>query len=659
MIGGNNMVCKECGAYNADELSSCRVCGARLKDAEARTGRPEKNFVKAPAYSGKAYASDSSAALKDAQQAARKRAEQLKEKADEAVHAEEKKQDEKEDSSEKRFCSSCGKPLFADAPFCPYCGAKNVLALTEDAEDASDFDTEEEVEEEIEVAEEKPIRKTIFHKNASFDEDDEDDEEEYEDEFDDDEDDEEDEDEFDDEYYDDEFDDDDEEPRKGKGSTILFIVLILILLALIAFFARYFLKKNPGMLSGIFGNKGAVDVVAENTPEPVDYIEDEPVTADNMTASIKEDVIDGTEIYEINVKAPTGSVVRIISNANLERDSVTIERDDTISLRVPRVVFLPGDYCETASVTVTPQLEVTLPDQSVRMLSVPAVNLVVPQVKLEMTSPNGTSVEAPANDRPITVSGVVSDHTVQVTVNGANVQVFEGGTFTYDYYPKNVEGETIEVVAKKIDYMNAVCTIEVTPFVIKDMQLTINNDMKGLRAVDGKVNVTGNCPDDANITASAADNDIMCGPVTVENGQFSCLIAIPKEGYYNITFDATAEGYNDASVSCMVEAEPTLSYSRYANKAYDLNKNYNKIGSAKDVTSVLFRGTVSEIIQTEPYTVFTLKKGDKIVYVANRSTKNVIGTDDIGKTKTVAGYYCHEYPDTDKPYVWGWYIVNK
>ena len=28
------MVCKECGAYNAEHLTHCRVCAAKLKDAE-------------------------------------------------------------------------------------------------------------------------------------------------------------------------------------------------------------------------------------------------------------------------------------------------------------------------------------------------------------------------------------------------------------------------------------------------------------------------------------------------------------------------------------------------------------------------------------------------------------------------------------------------
>lgn len=658
------MVCKECGAYNAEDLSVCRVCGALLKDsAEGKQGRPEKSYVKAPAYQTKAYSSDSSEALKNAQLAARKRAEQAKVRVQESAPVQEP---EKADSEPTRFCSACGKPLFAEASFCAFCGAKNILAGDNEPEDVE----EEVIADTPEEEEESPIRTTIFHKSTSPDEDDdelddseydEDDEYEDDDEYDDEDDDDEEE-EFDDEYYDDEFDDDDEDeaPKRSKGTTILFIVLIIILLGLIVFFGRSFLKNNPGLLSSLFGKDQVSDQLLP-TPSPTpDFVENEPVTADNMTATIKEDVIDGTEIFEINVKAPTGSMVRIVSNANLERDSVMIERDDTISLRVPRVVFLPGDYCETASVTVTPKLEVTLPNnQGVRMLPVPAVNLVVPQVALNISSPSVNPVEAPPNNRPITVSGTVNDHTAIVTVNGASVQVYEGGEFTYDYYPKNVEGETIEVVAKKIDYMNNVARFEVTPFVIKDMELTISNDMKGLRATDGKVTISGTCPENAIITATAEDPEILCNPVVVENGQFSCLISIPKEGFFTVNLSATAEGYNDANVKCMVEAAPTVKYTTYAKKAYDLNKNYNKLATAKDVTRVMFAGTVSEIIQTEPYTVFTLKKGEKLVYVANRSEKNVITADDVGKKKTVTGMYCNQYPDTDKPYIWGWFILNK
>lgn len=661
------MVCKECGAYNADDLVSCRVCGASLR--EEQPGRPQRSFVEAPSFAGKAYESETSDALRDAQRAAKERQEKLK------AEAEAKKEAEQ---APTRFCTACGKPLYADAPFCAFCGTRNALLGEEPVAPAAPVaPVKAQVEEPVlfaeeEEEEEKPIKKTIFHKKAALveeepeeddlDEDDFDDEdldledEEFEDEEDEEDFDDDDED-FDDEYYDEEFDDDDDEDdnRKGKGSKILFIILILVLLALIAFFGTYIMKKKGLTFSSLFGGKTEQPVI-ETTPEPI--IEDDPITADNMVATIKEDVIDGIEIFEINVKAPTGSTVRIISKAALENDSARIDRDDSITLRVPRVVFLPGEYCETAAVTVNPQLEVTLPDGTARMLAVPAVNIVVSQVEMTLTSPLENPVEAPAGNRPINVSGTVSDHTVTVTVNGASVPVYDGGDFRYDYYPKNEEGETIEVCAKKIDCMSAKEVIEVTPFVIKDMEMAVTNDFKSLRASDGIVTVTGTCPDGALVTGKCADEQITCGNVTVQNGQFSCIVNVPKEGYYEIEFTGTCEGYNDGTTSCIVEAAPTIKSSKYKEKALNLNKKYDSVATAKDVTGVVFTGKIKEIVQTEPYVIFTMEKSDKIVYVANRSEKNKIESDDINAKKEVAGYYCGNYPDTECPYIWGWFIWN-
>ena len=57
------MVCKECGAYNADHLTHCRVCAAKLKDTEPDTaqtaqepGRPARRFAQAPAWPKQAFA---------------------------------------------------------------------------------------------------------------------------------------------------------------------------------------------------------------------------------------------------------------------------------------------------------------------------------------------------------------------------------------------------------------------------------------------------------------------------------------------------------------------------------------------------------------------------------------------------------------------------
>ena len=57
------MVCKECGAYNAEHLTHCRVCAAKLRDGDAAEetmeqqapARPVRNFAQAPQWPARAY----------------------------------------------------------------------------------------------------------------------------------------------------------------------------------------------------------------------------------------------------------------------------------------------------------------------------------------------------------------------------------------------------------------------------------------------------------------------------------------------------------------------------------------------------------------------------------------------------------------------------
>ena len=659
------MVCKECGAYNADNLTNCRVCSAALRDGDVsepeaarEPGRPVRNFAQAPQWPSRSFSQP-------------------------PLHAEPPKPVEEPDapeaqpvpaapvrpapaakpaSSEKRFCTACGKPLVADAPFCAYCGAKNALLTAAPVAAAADVPA---AEEEIRPAAKRPAAPQPLPKEEDYDELDDLEEDDYydDDDFDDlyDEDD----DDFDDDFYDDEFDDDDDDMprRKGKGGTILFIVLIVVLLALIAFFGTYILKKNYG---GSFSNMIS-SLTGKTTEESVDgeqqgTVVAEKITADNMSATIEETVVDGVEMFVINVKAPTGSRIRIISSADLENDSVEIQRDDAISLRVPRVVFLPEDYYDSTTVTVTPQLEVTLPDSNTRMLDVPSASITVPQVSLVLTEPTVSPIEASADGSPIKVSGTVTDHTVEVTVNGEAVQVLEGGVFSYDYKPTSEAEQAVEIVAKKLNCMSAKQSFVVTPYVIKEMTVAVTSAQTALRATDGKVTVEGTAPAGASITAICENTNIVCGPVTVaEDGKFTCIIDVPKEGCYEINFAAKAPGYSDGAATCTIERMPTSSSSNYKDKSLNANKYYGDlVEGKKDDTQIAFTGKIKEIVTTTPFVIFTMEDSSgNVVYVCNRSDKNTIDNNDIGDKKTIAGFNAGLYPETSNPYIWGWFIWNK
>ena len=41
------MICKECGAYNPDHATYCKVCAVNLKDAEALASQLREKFTEA------------------------------------------------------------------------------------------------------------------------------------------------------------------------------------------------------------------------------------------------------------------------------------------------------------------------------------------------------------------------------------------------------------------------------------------------------------------------------------------------------------------------------------------------------------------------------------------------------------------------------------
>lgn len=669
------MVCKECGAYNAENLTHCRVCSAVLKESDMtepvsvqESGRPARNFAQAPKWPTRAFAGATTQPLQapaaaEATPAAEEPSRPVVPAAA-PVQNPVQKPVQKDLNAEVKVCPACGKPLVSDAPFCAYCGTR-VSAQPDAAEEPV-----RPAKRPAAVSSKPIVEDEEIEEFESFDDDDLEEEDfDYEDDFDDLY--EEDDDDFDDDLYDDEFDDDDEDfdmPRKkGKGGTILFVVLVVVLVALIAVFGGYVLKKNYG---GSFSNMIA-SLTGKSQPD-TEQTEDTQggsilsntttaVTADNMSATIEETIADNVEMFVINVSAPTGSTVRIISNAELATDSVQIQSDDAISLRVPRVVFLPGGYYDSTTVTVTPQLEITLPDGTTKMLSVPSATATVPQVSLVVAEPATNPVEATADGSPIKVSGTVTDHTVEVTVNGQSVQVLEGGVFSYDYTPTSDTEQYIDIVAQKDNCMSAKQSIIVTPYVVKDMSVSVTNEVKTLTAADGIVTVEGSVPAGAAVTAICENENIVCGPVTVSaDGKFTCIVEVKKEGCYEINFAATAEGYKDGAVSCIVERAPATDSEAYRKKALNTNKYFTDlVEGKKDDTQLAFTGTIKEIVTTGDYVVFTIEdSAGNRVYACNRSAKSTIDTSDIGDKKRVAGYNAGLYPETTSPYIWAWFIWN-
>ena len=115
------MVCKECGAYNAENLSVCKECGAKLREDDTAAnsveqgttndeGRPSRDFVKPPAWPKSAYAGAPEKPVGDTPAPASAFRPTIPPRAAASAPA--------------PTCPHCGKPVLSDAPFCAYCGQR-------------------------------------------------------------------------------------------------------------------------------------------------------------------------------------------------------------------------------------------------------------------------------------------------------------------------------------------------------------------------------------------------------------------------------------------------------------------------------------------------------------------------------------------------------
>ena len=437
------MVCKECGSYNAENLSACKVCGAKLHDDDANNsgvdsvtanedGRPARDFVKAPAWPKSPF---SGAPEKPASVAtdAPVPTSAFRPTIPPRAAA----------SAPTATCPHCGKPVLSDAPFCAYCGqrlavevasasapvsarpaAKPAPQPTRATYAAKDLDDDDEDYDEEDEDDFKPAKaakrpgKLARRANEDLDEYDEDDEE------------------FDEEEY-------DEMPQKrGKGTTILFWGLIVLLLALIAVFGMYIAKKNfNGDVGAMFAsigtifNKGNTDDVNASDPSATT----DPASQ-MYTASISEytDPTTNEVSYDIDIAAPTGSAIRIITDATLKQDTATVAANNRIILRIAREVFMPNAPVDTETLTIQPNIQAISPDGQTMQISVPEITVTVPVLSMTVTEPTTDTVNAMFDNSPIAIMGQVNnyDGEIAVFVNDEQVYVDSTGLFTASYTPK-------------------------------------------------------------------------------------------------------------------------------------------------------------------------------------------------------------------------------
>ena len=350
-------------------------------------------------------------------------------------------------------------------------------------------------------------------------------------------------------------------------------------------------------------------------------------------------------------------------------------------MKIPAEVFYPNTPLDDPTVVFQPDITITGADGSSYKVNCPTFTRTFPKLEITVTEP------VPEGDEPfmapesnvVSLSGVISDPTAEVSINGVVTVVYVGGKFMYDYKFADTATEdtvdTITITATKNNCVGDTKEVKVHAykFIPEPMKLEVRSEGSSLRAdKSGKLTVTGTTLPGATLTATS-DNatNVLCGSVAVDvEGNFSFQITT-EESFYGmsvITLSAEKEGaesgttkftvtkgfadkdaflkfYNSKHSYLEIPSKITLDV-LLANQAQYANNNYG------------FRitATVVEVITIDGDTIvkMSMNKTNETVYVHNLSDKWAPG-ENVGAKYNVYGNFVGSYSDTGCCEFYGWF----
>ena len=419
---------------------------------------------------------------------------------------------------------------------------------------------------------------------------------------------------------------------------------------------------------------GSNDDVSQPTAAPI---------VDAKNAQVQKYVDNGVDHVAITVKIPSNATLTItLPHQDDYQFTNTDAQEVTRKVKIPIGVFNPNEPLTESTREITPEIYVTAADGSSYTVNCPSFTYEYPKLNISIGSPvpdESGIIMAPKSNE-IKIQGTIDEPTADITINDNLVQVYEGGMFVYDYkFPEDATEEdvtTLKIVATKENYVTdeKEITIHAYKFVPEPMVLEVRSEGSALRAdTSGKLTVTGKTLPGAALTA-VSDNttNVLCGSVTVDGeGNFSFQITMDPTfyGMSTITLNATKEGATDGSTSFKVlrgfkDKEAFLKY-------YNNTKTYMEISPKKlSVADLLanqaqyasntygFRVTivVAEVIDKDGDIIVkaTVNKTGETVYIHNLSAKWA-PADNVGGKYNVYCNFVGTYEDTGCCEFLGWF----
>ncbi len=646
------MICKECGAYNPDHATYCKVCAANLK-GEPAAEAPEVREEEQPT---KRFSRPSWVAPEQVEQTVTEAVEPVQETVAEVKETVAEAEAPVEDAQETVAAAA------DDELWTPVRARRSQYNHTEEEtaenaeEKASDYNDENE---------------GIYNDEEALEEED------------------------------DSFEYEPTPPKrkqqKKKSNTMFSVLLIAIIVVIIGILVAggLLIAKKKGCFTKkdttvdqqgtSEGNEqqGEDEPRVNPTSGPNDQQPSEQPSVDTKNAQIQKYVDNGVDHVAITVKIPSNATLTItLPHQPDYQFTNTDSQEVTRKVKIPIGVFNPNEPLTEATREITPQITVTAADGSSYTVNCPSFTYEYPKLNISVGSPvpNEKGIIMASESNEIKITGTIDEPTADITINGNLVQVYEGGMFVYDFkFPADAgedDEETLKIVATKDNYVTdeEEITIHAYKFVPEDMVLEVRSEGSALRAdTSGKLTVTGKTLPGSTLTA-VSDNttNVLCGSVTVDGeGNFSFQVTMDPTfyGMSTINLSASKEGATDGSTSFKVLRgfKDKDSFLKYYNKT----KTYIEISPKKTSIADLLANQTQYASNTYGFRITAIvvevinKDGDIIVKMTNNKTEETIyvhnlsekwaPADNVGGKYNVYCNFVGTYEDTGCCEFLGWF----
>ena len=666
------MICKECGAYNPDHATYCKVCAASLKDEPEAAAPVASDPVTAPEPEAEQQPTkrfsrpswvmpENNEDVKQAADDLATEAENMN--ADVARHAVEAENIAEETVNEAQQEDAAPEVEDETPPIWSPSQARRRTALFDNSEESQDSD----------AAEDDGEEEGIYN---------------------------------DEEALEDEADSFEYEPtppkrkqQKKKNNTMFTVLLIAIIVVIVGILVLggYLLLRNQLKCSKA-PKKDNTETSSVTNPEdenptdvtnPSDPAQEEQSKLDAHNAQLQLTLDDsGHEQVAITVVIPANSTVTIDFPHQDDYQFANNESKDlTRKVKIPVEVFYPNEPLDQSELEIQPKITITGADGNSYPVACASFTRTFSKLNVTITSPvpdeNGIIMAPESNVISLTgiVDGVAEGDGVveNISINGIGVQIYQGGLFMYDYkFDENATEDTedtITITATKNNYVTDTkeITVHAYKFIPEPMTLEVKTDGKSLHTdKNGKLTVTGKTLPGAELTA-VSDNttNVLCGGVNVDpDGNFSFQITTDASfyGMSVITLDAQKEGAESATTKFTItkgfkDKEAFVKFYNKTKTYLELPKHAsipqllsNQAQYATNAYGFRIEGSVVEVINIDGETIvkMTILKSNETVYVRNLSEKWAPG-DNIGSKYRIYCNFVGTYEDTECAEFLGWF----